>query len=1108
MSSSTTAFAFVLTLAVAAHGHAADRLWIPPAGGSFSATSSWSGGALPGPSDNAIFGQSTVTTPFNVTFPVTPLWVSNLTISNQKPQFQLSSSGAPKELHVVNDLRIRSGTLANPVMFIDGSLFATVLFVGFDGSANSGYVTLANVAATCTNFSVGFGSPGATGVVTLNAGTTLHKLACCDGEIGSGVGNSGTLNVDDSTLIHEWALRVGRGGGVGNLNVSNGGHVEIGAQLPLYIGEATGQASTGSCSVSTGGSISSYDIPIGIGEAASGTMTVDGASIEANKVSVGLYKGDGLLGVTSGGHVVSNELLVGRESGVGVLNVTGVTTFVRGLASIGLDGLNGPQGTVNLSGGCHVSSLRLDGTGHFVFLGIGSGAHGVANVAGTGTLWDGIDRLTVGGVYHTNTGGTGELHVSNGARVVCSTGIIADRPSDTGLVTVAGVGSEWFISGELAVGNFNGDGGAAIVEVHDGGRVSCTTFGMGQSGACKVALGQSSNSTAIVASGGAILAGSLVVSTEPGFVPAPGASYPLIQAASFSGAFTSVTLPPNMVLETGGNQLRAVQLDTITSINIAPSPITSLIGIATPLAAVAQFASGGSADVSAQATWSVENPAVASVSSTGVLMPLVAGSTNVTAGFQGVIGSAGLVVSAPPDPLPTDRVSVSAAGVQGNLPSSFSPLSMTADGRFVVFASEAQNLLIPATSGLQVFLKDTLTGGVELISQSSQGAIGNGPSLNPSISADGRYVVFESGATNLADTAPTAMPQVYVRDRQSSSTTGVSIGAGGAWANDGSQNQRISGNGRYVTFDSAATNLVSGDRNAQVDVFRRDLATGTTVVVSSLSGVPADGASDFASMDASGRFVAFGSTATNLVSGDTNGLSDIFLKDVELGTITRLSVGPSGEQALGGKSYVPVLSGDATTVGFLSFAMNLVPGGSNADRQIYARDLLTGVTTMLSRTERGDPSIGGSGSLSVSGDGRYVAFRATDGLTSTDTNGVDDIYRYSMTSGALDRISISLPGGLSNGPSLNTALDETGYVIAFNSDASNLVPFDTNGGTDTFLRRLPAAPIGDLDGDGAISASDLAILLGSWGGGGPADLTGDGIVDAADLATMLGLWTP
>jgi Tol biopolymer transport system component len=297
----------------------------------------------------------------------------------------------------------------------------------------------------------------------------------------------------------------------------------------------------------------------------------------------------------------------------------------------------------------------------------------------------------------------------------------------------------------------------------------------------------------------------------------------------------------------------------------------------------------------------------------------------------------------------TYLVSKSSAGAGGNAGSSHP--SISADGRYVAFRSSATNLVSGDTNGKDdIFVRDRQTGTTTLVSKSSAGVQGNDYSFNPSISGDGRYVAFHSGATNLVSGDTNSVPDIFVRDRNTGTTTRVSRNSAGTEGNDESSGTSISADGGYVTFESAATNLVSGDANAAMDIFVRNRTAGTTHRVStSTAGVEGDSASYIPSISADGRYVAFYSGATNMVTGDTNGYSDIFVRDRQTGTTTLVSRNSAGEEGAD-HSSAPAISADGRYVAFHSDAANLVTGDSNGMIDIFVRDRNTGTTTLVSKS--------------------------------------------------------------------------------------------------------------------------------------------------------------
>jgi hypothetical protein len=267
-------------------------------------------------------------------------------------------------------------------------------------------------------------------------------------------------------------------------------------------------------------------------------------------------------------------------------------------------------------------------------------------------------------------------------------------------------------------------------------------------------------------------------------------------------------------------------------------------------------------------------------------------------------------------------------------------------------------------------------GDTTRVSVDSSGAQANGRSTSPAITGDGRFVAFESDANNLVAGDTNGTVDIFVRDRQAGTTTRVSVDSSGTEANGYSSTPAISNDGCVVAFYSEATNLVSGDTNGLGDIFVHDCQTGSTTRVSvDSSGTEANGQMYEYALDISGdgRYIVFSSEASNLVAGDTNGTWDAFVHDRQTGITTRVSVTSSGEQA-DGSSGSPAISNDGRYVAFSSGATNLVSGDTNEVSDIFVRDLQTGTTTRVSITSRGEQADGRGSSPDISGDGRYVVF--------------------------------------------------------------------------------------------------------------------------------------
>ena len=454
-----------------------------------------------------------------------------------------------------------------------------------------------------------------------------------------------------------------------------------------------------------------------------------------------------------------------------------------------------------------------------------------------------------------------------------------------------------------------------------------------------------------------------------------------------------------------------------------------------------------------------------------------------------------LVTSATSLAQSTTRVSVDPNGMQVCGASDISPTAISADGRFVALYGFAE--LIPGAGGQQVCVRDRQAGTIELASASTAGVPGNNSSRWPSVSADGRFVAFVSNASNLVAGDTNGCADVFVRDRQLGTTERVSVGASGAQANGYCTWTSISADGRWVAFSSEATNLVPSDTNGCSDVFVRDLQLGTTERVSlGGGGVQANGDCIDPAISSDGRFVAFWGSASNLVPLDTNGKKDVFVRDRLNGTTDRVSLGANGAQANGDSGYPAddvAISSDGRFVAFASVATNLVTGDVNGSCDVFVRDRQLGTTECVSVDSSGAPGNDESGdySVSMSADGRFVAFNSfATNLVAGDTNNDWDIFVRDRQLGTTSRKNTSSGGGQANGTSLRAGISADGTCVVFESDATNLVPGDTNGVADVFVREGADA---DCNNNGVGDAQD--ILSGTSN-----DCDGNGIPDECDLA--------
>jgi flagellin-like hook-associated protein FlgL len=550
-----------------------------------------------------------------------------------------------------------------------------------------------------------------------------------------------------------------------------------------------------------------------------------------------------------------------------------------------------------------------------------------------------------------------------------------------------------------------------------------------------------------------------------------------INRASDDAAGLSVSSLLNIDKKVASQGVRNLN-DGASYLNVAESALSELTNIVTRIGEIAAQAANGTLGTAQRSALQSEVTALQDEYNRILEVTefngkqLLTGTDTATI-LQGGYGTGGqLAVQIGDASGETSLISVGSSGTQGNATSveAGSFRSISGDGRYVSFVSAATNLVSGDTNGVtDVFVKDSVTGAIEIASKTYTGAEANGASNSASISTDGNYVIFRSAATNLiASDANGATNDVFLRDLSNDTTELISSSSAGVQGNSSSTSASVSADGRYVVFLSNATNLVAGDVNLVADIFMKDRETGVTTLISqSTAGVAGNAASNINrshTVSADGRYVAFISSASNLVAGDTNMVADVFVRDTVLNTTTRVSLSTSGTEGNQASDAVSI-SADGRYVLFTSLATNLVSGDTNAVYDNFVRDLVTGTTTRVSTSSNGDEANGYSNFASISGDGKYVSFTsAATNLVSGDTNSVDDIFVKNLETGEVVRASVSTDGTQSGGTSYRSEISSDGRYVMFDSDASNLVSGDANILGDVFLRELSGLGIDGLSG--------------------------------------------
>ncbi|WP_342237923.1 beta strand repeat-containing protein [Inquilinus sp. OTU3971] len=459
----------------------------------------------------------------------------------------------------------------------------------------------------------------------------------------------------------------------------------------------------------------------------------------------------------------------------------------------------------------------------------------------------------------------------------------------------------------------------------------------------------------------------------------------------------------------------------------------------------------------------------------------------------------------------TTRVSVDTGN--GDASNNSSGAAISGDGRYVVFGSVANDLIAGDTNGsLDIFVRDVQTGTSTRVSVATGGGEANSSSLEADISADGRTVVFNSFASNLVTGDTNGVEEIFTRDLQTGTTTRVSVADDESQANGRSIYGDISGDGQRASFVGYATNLVADDTNGVADIFVRDVAAGTTERVSvATDGTQANDESSLSVISGNGRYVVFQSDATNLVAGDTNGAGDIFLRDLQTDTTVRVSVSSTGVEA-NSRSANADISADGRYVVFISAATNLVAGPVAAGYNVYVRDMLTGTVTYLAAAPDGSAATAASYSPRISADGSAVVFHsgATNLDLGTDTNGRFDVFRVSLraTAGADHMIGSDagettdglagddiLTGGLGD----DTLIGGAGADRLFGGDGSDTADYSGSAAAVTVSLKSGNATGGDAQGDTLTSIENMtgsALADGLYGDSAANRLTGGAGNDA------------
>lgn len=432
----------------------------------------------------------------------------------------------------------------------------------------------------------------------------------------------------------------------------------------------------------------------------------------------------------------------------------------------------------------------------------------------------------------------------------------------------------------------------------------------------------------------------------------------------------------------------------------------------------------------------------------------------------------------------TMRISVDSNEQQSNANSING--SISADGRYVVFDSVASNLVEnDANQSWDIFLRDRLNETTIRLSQSWQGGDSDGASIDPVISDDGTVVVFSSSATNLVNDDTNQVADIFRVDLLNGNVTRISVNQELEEANNDNDAPDVSAGGRYIVYESNATNLANtADNNGATDIFLYDSQTGATELVSINSEEEqGNGISRNPSVSDDGRYVVFESQSSNLVEDDSNNASDIFLRDRELGMTYRLSVNDNGEQA-NENSATPMINANGTLVVFQSTASNLVDNDNNEVRDIFVRDLINNATSRVNVSSSGGEANASTYTApAIDASGRYIAFYSSaNNLVENDSNNAWDVFLHDREARQTTLVSVNENGQQGNASSFIPTLSAAGHYVVFGSGAQNLVADDTNESWDIFVHVViqpNRAPIADAGDDRQIFLGESVALNGS-----------------------------
>jgi hypothetical protein len=806
--------------------------------------------------------------------------------------------------------------------------------------------------------------------------------------------------------------------------------------------------------------------------------------------------------------------------------------------------ISGAQSIGTLQAGGQLSTILLAGSGSLT---ASNGCY--VGLAGPGTLRvEGPSVAVNGPVVVGSSFGVATLTVDAGSTLTAGSITVNGNPGNAATLRVAGEGTILFAGGGITAGVL----GPGQLEVTEGATLAGSSLTLGSQAGTLLTLTEGV-SAPIQLFGVLKRGGVLAVTLDSAFEPVANLQLPLIASPQPMTSGWATTLLPLVygesatVVPTALGEYLQVPDPTIELV-IQPNPIEVVEGASVEFDVYRRRLSGllellccdGSDDelVNLYGPAAGSNTFAINTTPPYSIIGLASGYSILTASLSvpgpDIVGSAVVRVSAIGE-LPSELVTLTSLGdpLSIDTPSlspqlSINTLRSSADGRFVLFASCAPELLPsgPDIGSCQLYLKDRTTGLVEVVSIGPNARFAGTASavaqfLGADLSSDGRFVVFSTTATNWSNPPSpfAAEGQIWLRDRLLGATTLVTDMPWTVYWNGQSSSPRITPDGAFVVFETAATNLFPLQLNGtKRDIIRWSRIEETIAVVSSLEGYPVlNEGSSHPSISANGRMVVFATASPNAFPPEFDPFPlrpRIFRKDMVTGVLEVVSVGPDGAIA-NDRCERPVIDATGTIVAFDSVATNLGPiePTVSAVGRVWVRDIGQGTTELIdvSPATAGPEGLAGSASAPVlSANGRFVALSALASNNPSVPLVNAGAFRVDRETGEVIRFARDFTGAPLGGCYGGVGMTLDGRTLLFATAESTVVPFDTNDRMDIFVTRLAGVP-GDLNGDNRIGPDDLALLLGAWGtsgAGSDADLNGDGIVGPADLAILLGAWTP